>query len=315
MKKIMGIFVCTLLIVSILPVSATIINEKDSNSTIYGDTLYVGGPGYYDKIQDAINDANPGDTVFVYDDDSPYIENILVDKSINIIGENRDTTIIDGDKNEIVIDVLENSVKIEGFTITKSDRLRAGIKLTECNFVTISNNLIIDNFWGIHLKNSHFNNIVDNIIQENEILGIMSDNTANGNIIKNNTIIYNGRTGIGIGVSTSNRIIDNYISNNGEGINLFSCNRNKISRNIITENGYGIFLERGSQKNTITNNDFLENNRDVYFEIDHMWENNFYFRNYWNETLNRFKIIYGKFFDSNRQWINIDWWPRVEPNN
>ena len=40
-----------------------------------------------------------------------------------------------------------------------------------------------------------------------------------------------------------------------------------------------------------------------------------YFRNYWNETLNRFKITYGKFYDSNRQWINVDWWLRVEPNN
>ncbi|MHA1376567.1 MAG: hypothetical protein ACTSR7_19990, partial [Promethearchaeota archaeon] len=46
--------------------------------TTSGDTLYVGGngTGNYTKIQDAIDDANPGDTVFVYDDSSPYYEKV-----------------------------------------------------------------------------------------------------------------------------------------------------------------------------------------------------------------------------------------------
>ncbi|GAH12836.1 unnamed protein product, partial [marine sediment metagenome] len=63
-----------------------------------GITLYVGGSGAgnYTKIQDAIDDANDGDTVFVFDDSSPYYENVMVDKSISLIGENKETTIIDG---------------------------------------------------------------------------------------------------------------------------------------------------------------------------------------------------------------------------
>ena len=38
-----------------------------------GNTLYVGGsgPGNFSHIQDAIDAASPGDTVFVYDDSSP----------------------------------------------------------------------------------------------------------------------------------------------------------------------------------------------------------------------------------------------------
>ena len=41
-----------------------------------GKTLYVGGSGEgnYTKIQDAIDDASDGDTVFVFNDSSPYIE-------------------------------------------------------------------------------------------------------------------------------------------------------------------------------------------------------------------------------------------------
>ena len=61
-------------------------------------TLYVGGvnPGNYSKIQDAINDSVDGDTVYVFDDSSPYYENIIVDKSINLIGEDKNTTVIHG---------------------------------------------------------------------------------------------------------------------------------------------------------------------------------------------------------------------------
>ena len=45
------------------------------------NTLYVGGsgPDNYTKIQDALDDANPGDTVFVYN--GKYLENIKINKN------------------------------------------------------------------------------------------------------------------------------------------------------------------------------------------------------------------------------------------
>jgi len=59
-----------------------------------GNTLYVGGnsPGNYTTIQSAINTANPGDTIFVYS--GTYYENVLVNKTLNLFGENKDITII-----------------------------------------------------------------------------------------------------------------------------------------------------------------------------------------------------------------------------
>ena len=69
--------------------------------------MYVGGsgPGNYTRIQSAIDYAFDGDTVFVYDDSSPYYENIEVKKSVYLIGENKDTTIINGGGNLQVITV------------------------------------------------------------------------------------------------------------------------------------------------------------------------------------------------------------------
>ena len=78
-----------LLFVSVSIISSTgtaDIERKSTMPTAKGDTLYVGclGPGCYSKIQDAIDDASDGDTVFVYDDSSPYYENVVVNKSINL---------------------------------------------------------------------------------------------------------------------------------------------------------------------------------------------------------------------------------------
>ena len=81
--------------VTIAPAMAQV-NEK-FQSTTRGNWLYVGGsgPGNYTRIQDAIDNACDGDTVFVYDDSSPYYEKIFIDKSIHVLGENKNTTVID----------------------------------------------------------------------------------------------------------------------------------------------------------------------------------------------------------------------------
>ena len=87
-------------------------NLKESHIIQYsGKTLYVGGSGEgnYTKIQDAIDDASDGDTVFVYDDSSPYYENVIVDKSINLIGEDKETTVVDGGRIGSVVIVTDPS--------------------------------------------------------------------------------------------------------------------------------------------------------------------------------------------------------------
>jgi len=293
-----------------------------SKNISLGNTLYVGGPGNYRHIQDAINDADDGDTVFVYDTDSPYGENLVVNRSIILKGENRDTTVIDGDgRYGNVVIISSSEVKIESFTIQRSYDCRAGITLCESNYVTISNNIIVDNFWGIELNNSHFNRIIGNIIRENQVVGIMSYNSANGNIIRDNDIIYNGKyddpsMGIALGISHSNHILNNNISNNDIGIEFFHNNRNNIVGNTFSENRqYGIYLQH-SKNNKMISNDFVDNAVDVYFINNNIFHNNFYLRNYWNESLTKPKIIYGvvgELFTSGNKWINFDFLPRSQP--
>ncbi len=127
-----------------------------------GTTWYVGsGPGNDSAtIQGGIDLAGNGDTVFVYGD--TYNENITINKSMNLTGENRDTTIIEGGGFIEVVYVNANWVNISGFAITNGDN---GIYLEGADNVNISGNNISSNSGdGIYLHESNWTIISNNIL-------------------------------------------------------------------------------------------------------------------------------------------------------
>jgi pectin methylesterase-like acyl-CoA thioesterase len=121
-----------------------------------GNTLYVGGsgPGNYTAIQDAIDDATEGDTVYVFS--GTYKENIELDKRLSLIGEDKTTTIIDGNQEGCTINLASENTSVENFTIIGGgfdnddfvNFFRAGIRIT-CSHNTIRNNIFRKNCLGI----------------------------------------------------------------------------------------------------------------------------------------------------------------------
>lgn len=109
-------------------------------------TIYVGGsgPGNYTSIQDAIDNASNGDAVFVFS--GTYYENVVVDKSINLVGEDRNLTVIDGGGKDKVVNISADGVTISGFNIRNSEGgwLGDGIEI-HSNYNTISGNIISNN--------------------------------------------------------------------------------------------------------------------------------------------------------------------------
>jgi len=174
------------------------------------------GPADFHTIQEAINAANPGDTIYVKA--GTYYENVVVKKSISLIGENRETTIIDGSpitpELDYIIMFLKDveNVYISGFTLRNGP---CGIELDHSYNCIITNNIITMNYaGGITLFNSNFNDLTGNLIISNEA------------------------DGIGIIWSNNNSIVQNTIRNNTCGLQLQDAHDNVICHNSFVDNLY-----------------------------------------------------------------------------
>ena len=210
-----------------------------------GNTLDVGGsgPGNYSKIQDAIDDANEGDTVFVYN--GIYYENIFINTTINLIGQDKNSTIIDGDKKHDVIYIgfPANNVNITGFTIQNSGNYSAGGALFDAgieihsDYNNIKNNIISNHpLYGIFFWASKRNNIFYNRITKCERSGI--DFLAGPNNIFSYNVIYNNEVGIsflGSSNSKDNILSYNTFFGNQKGLAMYDS-RNKIFYNNFINN-------------------------------------------------------------------------------
>ena len=104
-------------------------STKSLSWTTRGDILYVGGngPGNYSVIQDAINASASGDTIFVYH--GTYHERLSIPKSITLIGENRTTTIIEGNQTSDVVTITAEYVTLRSLSIKHRAEYHAGILL------------------------------------------------------------------------------------------------------------------------------------------------------------------------------------------
>ena len=241
---------------SILPVTTGV--------RLTGNIFYVGGneSGNYSSIQDAIDNASGGDTINVFN--GLYNENIILNKSINLVGEDKDSTIINGSIKDNVITITSDHVIITGFTIQYSgDNFpNAGINVTS-DYNNISRNILMSNFYGITLFHASNNIISDNTISNNAQCGIYM-NGSSYNIITGNTIKNHNYNGIGMyDSSNTNTITDNLLTHNDYcGINIAISSGNEITRNSITDNTIGIRISHSQYKNNITNNVFSNNKDD-----------------------------------------------------
>jgi parallel beta-helix repeat protein len=301
-----------LVMMSFTSISGIQINENIIKSSDRGDILYVGGSGEgnYTTIQSAINDAVDGDTVFVFDDSSPYYENITIDKSINLIGEDKNTTVLDGSKDNYTIYVFyvlddANEVTITGFTIIETVVAiyiysnyntiinnnifgHQGIRVYNSIGNNISNNKFVVNY-GIIISDSNENTINNNYIINGRDGGISLGNSSN-NIVSKNTIVDMGR-----GISISGKCENNHINNNILNNITYRCvtiggKNNSVYNNIISNSEKGIVLRSGSKNNDIYENEIKS--CDVGIELWGAISNNIHR----NNIINCYRGVYCYFF-------------------
>ena len=224
-----------------------------------GNVLFVGGSGIgnYRSIQDAINDSVSGNTIIVYED--IYYENLVLNKSVILIGVDKYNTSINGNGIGDVVVVSADNACISNFTIKNSGSSNAGIVI-QANNCFIEENIIVNNGWcGIKTGDVCKNcTISKNIIKNNGYGIFFKDITFKINIYEN-IISDNTWDGIYIDYSNDDVIIGNIIEDNGDdGISLSFCRNITISNNTIEKSGdNGLYLY--SSKTTINQNTFMYN--------------------------------------------------------
>jgi len=270
-------------------VNVSVITE----STIYVDDDNTEGPWDgtlehpYQYIQDGIDNADNGDTVFVYG--GTYYENVIINKSsINLVGENPVSTIIDSRGVGTVIHIagylgifFEN-IKIEGFTIQNGS---VGIYVSYSDNTIIYNNIVRDTRYGIRFWHTEDEFINDNII------------------------IYNS-WGIYFEFSDHSTIQGNYILNGDWGIGLVTSDQIDIHHNEIKNNSnngiVAAFELTKKEKIHIHHNNFIDNSGHATFENCRIEWND----NYWDTPSGKIipiHVIWGVWYTTIFPQLKIPW--------
>jgi parallel beta-helix repeat protein len=236
-KVVYGTFLILILLIS---ASTLLFSIKPAE----GATIIV--PDDYTSIQKAINAAASGDTVFVRE--GIYVEHIVVNKTISLVGENKTLTIIDGNRTGTVFSVTACNVTIRGFTIRNSD---CGVSITG---LSVPRKPVVLNQGA---------NITDNVLTNDEN-GISADEYSRNATITRNDFI-GGSSAISLQgtfevetngsltwLNTFHSVIGNNFLNVSNGAILVEGAGNSISQNNIMGCGAGITIS--GPNNSVTGN-------------------------------------------------------------
>jgi parallel beta-helix repeat protein len=228
---------------------------------LVGSAVTITVPDDYGTIQSAVDNANSGDTIFVRN--GIYIENVVINKTLTLIGENSSSTIIDGGGLGSVVTVAARNVGISGFTIQNTS-------------VGYPNS-------GIRLVNSSWYCILQDNILTADYVGILLDSSL-GSLLEGNQVV-NAHYGIYLLNSPGNRILDNNVSSDYAGLVMFSSDRCQIIENYVSNNTVGVSVSACSA-NVFYHNNFVKNSYQVTFTSDiysNTWDNDYPSGgNYWS---------------------------------
>lgn len=179
-----------------------------------------GTSGCFSTINAAVAAASPHDTIRVAP--GTYAEDVIIGKSLSIIGENRANTIVDasGQPNGFYVDGIDHrglrEVVINGFTVRNANF--EGILVTNSAYVTVWGNTVTANDKslnasdltcpgipafetaegfdcgeGIHLSGAEYSTVANNYVAHNAGGILLSDDTGRTHniLVSGNTVLEN----------------------------------------------------------------------------------------------------------------------------
>ncbi|MGZ5304176.1 MAG: nitrous oxide reductase family maturation protein NosD [Bacteroidia bacterium] len=259
--------------------------------------LKVGENQAYKTIISAIVAAQNNDEIRVskgvYKEDT-----IVINKSIKLIGE--DWPVIDGQNKIEIVKITGNHITVSGFVFRNSGfgniKDIAAIRLQGARHITISNNILENNYFGIYLASTRHA-----LIKNNKVTGTYKKESASGNgihiwkcdsisvednvvighrdgiyfefvtnsFIRHNISTQNIRYGLHFMFSNGNTYEYNHFYKNGSGVAVMFTNNIVMRYNVFDNNwggaAYGLLLKNIS-RSIITNNRFTQNTVGIYIE-------------------------------------------------
>jgi len=259
-------------------------------------TIVVASGTSVSTLNSAVKLAADGDTIVVKK--GIYVSvNTIINKQVTVLGQ--DFPVLDAHFKDEVITILANNVKFDGFIIknSKTGAMRdfAGIRLHRVQNVIISNNKLLNNFFGIYLSDSRNIKVVNNTsrgtysqlesgngihlwkcnnitIKNNYLTGHRDGiyfEFVKKSLIEHNHSEKNFRYGLHFMFSDDDTYLKNTFKNNGSGVAVMYSKRIHMINNTFLENWgssiYGLLLKdiSGSE---IKNNTFSRNTTGVYME-------------------------------------------------
>jgi len=261
------------------PLLITITPNPQPSIIWIDDDYNASTPGWnitrFNIIQNGIDAVAENGTIYVYN--GTYYENIIINKSVILNGENNTGTIIDGNNlNNTIIttkdNVIINNVKITNGTNVHSYK-SAGVLINSNHNQIINCNISYNNYIGISINHSSYNNITGNIFYNNKdqignsrsIFIYYSPN----NIITNNIIYSNTTYNVGIGLnyySSINNIINNNSLLGTTGISINGAPQNVIKNNTFEKNGIYISGPLSSWNSQTIHDNFVKNKPIYYYK-------------------------------------------------
>ncbi len=337
--------VAMLVVISAFPLA---ISETSEGNTIYVDD---DGGSDYTNIQEAIDAASDGDTVFIYNGVYQPSTNIHIYKELTIKGESKEGVVVEHETGSEELSIRAKNVEVSTITFRN-------FRIT--NQGQFDNAIITNNVFIIDNEEKHWNP---------EVIYIAGENNEISNNIMTFTGTYDGSKNPSTGIFMQcyeSKIIDNIIT----GVGSYSTalhildrsywvddlvkGKNIIEGNTFIDNGCGIRLTptlRPGYNSRIINNNFIGNDENAMFivslpsVIDIIKNNikrliyladssdtddsfnsglslNYWNENYWDDHDVGPKIIPGslqsagiinQFFHYVFPWISFDWNPAQEP--
>ncbi len=242
-------------------------------------------PDDYPTISDALRNASQGDIILVKK--GIYYENLVIDKSVTLTGENSADTVVYGDGGvdkgaRPVFKIAADDVTLSNFTIKSTPQSSAGLHasgiIISGDKCTVTGNNIVGTYYGVFSSVQSFM-----VISQNNITAVLKDAIricgGASNTISNNNITGNAVSGVALD-GYSGRILGNYFANNGRAIGIGAAYSVIFGNNMTANTESGIFF--GSSNCIIANNNIVGSKYGVYFtpflaapHNDKFYNNNF----------------------------------------